>query len=204
MEKETKRLFEYIVENRFPQFFQMLERNLDAKRWGLHQTFSGIAEHFSPSVIYASKACQVRFLWYEPDPRETATVVARYGRLHAPVAERYIRWNGKACYCWHDPRMAYHFLDGLSPQEAVDNRYKWPQALEQVRQVIEAKDYPTAEIQRKLHAASWDIYGDRLFHLFDLNNPESWEQYTLFLKECYKIDAHPDEYGSCLEYEICY
>ena len=136
MDKKVQDRFEEIERNRFPQFFQMLERNLDLKRWGFQQTFSGIAGHFCPSVIYDSDVCRVRFLWYESDPLGTPTVLVRYGRLHAPIDHRYMTWNGQKCYCWHNPRMAFHFLDGLSPQEAVNNRYEKPLALDKISQLL--------------------------------------------------------------------
>ncbi len=202
MDEWKRKMFEDIVANKFPNLLQMLEQNMDFKRWGFRQVFSGISEKFSPSIIYDSDQCRVRFVWYEPDISETATVHIYYGRLHAQTNQRIIDWNGRQCSCWHDPLMAFHFLDGLSPQEAVNNRYKWSPALEKVNQSLLFKGISTPEWAIKMHSASWNHYGERLFNLFDMRHLELWDQYVLFLMNCYKIDPFSGESG-LPGYEVC-
>ena len=53
---------------------------------------------------------------------------------------------------------------------------------------------------------NWNYYGEKLFKLFDLNNPEQWEKCILFLKEYYslrKIYSYNKELGLPEAYEIC-
>jgi len=202
MNKEMER-YRDIVNNDFPQLIQMLERVMDFKRWGFRQTFAGVSEQFTPSIIYDSEKCRVRFLWYAPDVRDEPTIYVRYGRAHALNNQRYITRDGQQCYCWHNHRMALHFLEGLTPQEAMNNRYKWPRTLEKWEQSISAKGLPAVEGQVRIHAALWDHYGERLFNLFDLRHPELWDKCILFMKACYKIDPFTDDYGYLKGYEIC-
>jgi hypothetical protein len=38
-----------------------------------------------------------------------------------------------------------------------------------------------------MHKAIWQYYGKRLFELFDLRQPDLWQEYREFLKEVYDI-----------------
>ena len=176
---------------------------MNFSRWGFQRAFLGIAEQFTPSVIYDSDRCRVRFHWSEPDVRDVPTIYIRYGRLHAPTDQRYILWNGQQCYCWHDPRMAFQFLDGSSPQDAVNNRFKWPRNLERIHQSITGKGLSQPERQLRMHSASWDYYGERLFSLYDFHHPELWDKYSQFMKKCYEIKPFSDEHGYLEGYKIC-
>jgi len=123
-------------------------------------------------VIYDSEWCRVQFSLSGGDMPGTYELPVRYGRLHAPDNEAVLIWNGEKCLCWHNVNDALRFLDGLSPQEAVDQLHKQPPpVVEQFRQ---------SELGKKLHyahlpewiireeAAIWEFYGQRLFDLFDL------------------------------------
>lgn len=203
MDDMLRKVLEDEVKREFPGFIQMLERNMDFKRWGFQQTFLGVTRQFPPSVIYDSSHCRVRFLWSEPDVRDAPTIYIRYGRLHAPTDQRYILWSGQQCYCWHDPRMAFQFLDGSSPQDAVYNRFKWPRNLERTHQSITGKGLSQPERQSKMHSASWDYYGERLFSLYDFPHPELWDKYTQFMKNCYEIKQFSDDHGYLEGHKIC-
>jgi hypothetical protein len=183
MDEQMKKACENVVKNEFPQFIQMLEQNLDFKRWGFTRVFSGVGK-FSPIVIYASEACRVMFAWELPDIRDGIVIIrVHYGRSHAPNHEDIITWKGQECYCWHDVEKALYFLDGLSPSEAVKNKFKLPKVMEQFRNSSVKKGWTQPEYMAKTHSAIWEHYGQRLFDLFDLRQPSLWEQYSRFLAE---------------------
>ena len=65
MDEHWKKVCEDIVKNEFPEFIQMLQRNVDFNRWGFTRVFSGVGP-FGSIVIYESEACRVMFIWQPP------------------------------------------------------------------------------------------------------------------------------------------
>jgi hypothetical protein len=209
-EKEERKFLE-ANKKEYKKLTRLFESILDLKRWGFHQSYTFISPKNFPSVevIYDSEWCRVQFSLSGGDMPGTYELPVRYGRLHAPDNEAVLIWNGEKCLCWHNVNDALRFLDGLSPQEAVDQLHKQPPpVVEQFRQ---------SELGKKLHyahlpewiireeAAIWEFYGQRLFDLFDLRRPELWEEYTRFIKEYYKIldikpgpgSPYPPRYKVC-------
>jgi hypothetical protein len=188
MDSGINKEYQKIVDNEFPEFIKLLERCMNFDRWGFKQTFYGVAEEFAPSVIYDSESCRVRFMWIPADPRDGYTTLGiKYGRLHASNHHRFISWKGKQCHCWHKKDSVLSFLDGLSPEEAVDRRREISPFVDQFAQSNKGHSWSQVEWTARLHSAVWEHYGSQLFELFDLHRPDLWEQYTLFVEEFYRL-----------------
>jgi hypothetical protein len=181
---------------------EVLQQTLDFKAWGFRFAYSHIyPEHqHIPYAIFDSEKCRVMFALtaggrYQRGP----TMSVYYGRLHAPNVGEIIVWNGEECWCWHGwpgVNQALNFLDGLSPQDAVDQmrvkQQPWPDVPQQFMHTEAAKKlmwngYLTPELWVNMQKVIWAHYGDRLFDLFDLRRPDLWEQYVLFVREYYRI-----------------
>jgi len=197
MNDEVRDAYQKIIEKEFPNFVQILETCVDFRKWGFKQTFYGIAEEFAPSIIYDSASCRVRFEWNRGEPKDGYNILRiRYGRLHAPDDRRFIIWNGRLSHCWHQLNLALNFLDGLSPNEAVERQNKWPYVIDQFIQANKGRTWSEMEWTARAHATVWEHYGHSLFHLFDLHYPDTWEQFAYFVKEFYRLNpgAHdPNE-----------
>src|SRR6266545_1696323 len=151
--------------------------NLDY--WGFNESVV-----ISPRIIYDSEWCRVKFLWEGWDYYVGNSIDIAYGRSYASNDGTKIIYNGQECHCWHRVNEALHFLDGLSPQGAVDQmrvHQRWPHVMEQFRQSELGQSLAKARHQPewlvRMHAAIWEHYGQRLFELFDLRRPDLWEQY---------------------------
>jgi hypothetical protein len=180
--------YQKIVEQEFPGLVKLLETRIDFKKWGFRQTFYGIAQEFAPSVIYDSQSCRVRFVWQIADHLDGPTLNIMYGRLHAPNHQRFMFWNGSYCHCWHNHLVdnVLSFLDGFSPQEAVEKNFE-VSYFNQFAQQNKGHQWSHIEWTIRLHSSIWEHYGDRLFDLFDLHRPDLWEQYMFFVAEFYRL-----------------
>ena len=175
----------------------LLEGILDFKKWGFQQTYTHIVPGFLPHIIYDSELCRVQFSYTGGD-YQRYIIKIYYGRLHASNDKFKMTWNGVDCRCWHYVNNALNFLDGLSPQEAIN----------QSPHVIES--YKQSELGRKLerdnevewmirmHSSIWEHYGERLFEIYDFRKPDLWERYTMFQREYSKLTGvtpYPGEPG---------
>jgi len=191
-----------IVDNEFPAYIRMLESCFDFERWGLKQFFSGDVPQSSPSVVYESEQCRVRFMWEVPDMRDSSEITyILYGRLHAPIEQRFMVWNGEKCYCWHEIDRVLEFLDNLSPQEAFKRRFALPPFMQEFYETNQDKGWRQSEFRARIHAATWNNYGQKLFDVFDLRKPEQWQKYTNFLIEYYRLWS--DFVADPAMYKIC-
>jgi hypothetical protein len=180
--------YKQIVENEFPKFINFLERVMKLNHWGFKQTFYGVAQEFAPSIIYDLNGCRVRFLWYPADPRDGyPTLGIKYGRAHASDNERFIMWNGELCHCWHRVDLVLHYLDGLSPKEAAEKRFEVPPVKDQFIQLNKDHTWSSIEWTARQEVFVWEHYEHRLFDLFDLHHPNLWKQYTLFIRDLFKL-----------------
>jgi len=203
MDEHRKKVCDEVVQNQFPEFIQILKQNLDFNRWGFTNVFSGVGQ-FSPIVIFSSETCRVMFAWELPDVRDGIVIIhVYYGRSHAPNDEEIISWNGQRCYCWHNVEKALYFLDGLSPNETIKNKFKSPKVVEQFKESSLNKNWTQQEYKAKMHAAIWNHYGNRLFDLFDLHQPSLWEQYSEFIKECERLEPRFSLSGYPTRDKIC-
>ena len=118
-----------IRKNQYQNLVQMLERLLDFRSWGFQQTYTHINPSLPIIVIYDSELCRVKFALGGGDRYGGDEMSINYGRLHASNDQDFISWNGEDCWCWHHVHDVLRFLDGLSPQEAVDQlrvKHQWP------------------------------------------------------------------------------
>ena len=180
---------EYIAQVEFPKIFQVIETYLKPENRGFKLAYSGLSSNNSAIILYQSTQCKLR-IWCNRDrPFDPLEFSVTYGRLHAPIHEDVMEWNGKKCHCWHGftSKTLLPFLDGLSPAEALEIRRS--RIEEEFLKVWEGKDWDSTEIFARKHAMIWEHYGERFFNLFDLNRADLWEEYATFLKEYYEIDS---------------
>ncbi len=97
-------------------------------------------------------------------------------------------WHKRKCHCWHRTDMLTKFLDGLSPQEAVEQRFKIPLIKKQFNQLNREHQWSRIEWAARQESFLWEHYGHRLFILLDLSQPELWEKYSFFIEEYYRLD----------------
>ena len=181
---------------RFQKLNQLLEQFLPLTRWGFQESYSHILAEYRLYVIYDSEWCRVRFSLGGGDQYFGDELSISYGKLHAPNDKNYMIFKGEDCWCWHSVLNALDFLDGTTPQQAVDRLQangQWPWVAEHFRQSELAQNlkYNHPEWLIRMHSAIWSHYGKRLFELFDLRRPDLWEQYTRFIREYYRIKGIP-------------
>ncbi len=179
---------ERIINDEFPWYTKLLEESFDFTRRGFQMVYSGSVPNSHPIIVYESKACRVRFRWMLPEHEyiHSETIWINYGRLHAPIFENVMEWNGEKCRCWQLCFEALSFLDGLTPQETFENK-RSPTFILDFYDENKGKGWRNAEFIARREAAVWEHYGQRLFDIFDLNRLDLWEQYTNFLKEFHSI-----------------
>ena len=183
-------------EKEYQELIQILECFLDFKKWGFRISYHLISSKFLPSVTYDSEWCRIKFSLRGGEMWRGHEMSVRYGRLHALNDEAVMVWKGEKCFCWHRENDALLFLDGLSPQEAVDHiliKEQWPYIKEQFRRSEIGKElsrnhYPECpEYVTRMEAAIWGHYGQRLFELYDLRRPALWKRYAQFVREYHRI-----------------
>jgi hypothetical protein len=160
---------------------------LDLTLWEFGESYRSAK---SGNLIYDSKWCRVNLVWGGWDYSDGNSMNIYYGRLHAPNEETTMVWNSEECHCWHRLELGLHFLDNQKPEYASKNMYthnlieQYKQS--EIRQSLTGKRRQP-EWLAQLHATIWQHYGKRFFELFDLRQPNLWEQYRQFLKEVYDI-----------------
>jgi len=174
---------------------EILERTLDFERWHFHQSYAANNKPNLPNIIYDSKSCRVKFVLDSGDQYRGYSHILSvyYGRQHAPNDDYLMVWNDEQCHCWHQVYNVLNFLDGLSPEEAIDQRrvrHQWPKVAEPFRESILSNSselYFLPEQMAKMHARIWDYYGQRLFDVFDLHKSKPWELYVQYVKDYHRI-----------------
>jgi hypothetical protein len=198
--------YKKLAEAKLPGLVQLLESCMSFEKWGFLQSFYGLAEEFAPSVIYDSSQCRVRFVWLPADIRDgpdSATLNILYGRSHASNQQRLMIWNGQICHCWHNLYNTLWFLDGLSPQEAIEKSRDASPVVHQFAQRNKGHSWTHIEWGAKLEAAIWEHYGTRLFDLFDVHRPDLWEKYKQSLTEFYNLRLYFHNPSSPPRENIC-
>jgi len=175
---------------------QLVEQLMPLKTWGFKQSALFFTKSNYPVAIYDSEQCRVRFLLDQD--RNGNSVSVSYGRLHALNDEEIMHWNGNQCYCWHRINMAIRFLDSISLSQVVEKQFKRPQIIEEFELSELAKSTKDV-VERTLfmHASIWEHYGDRLFDLYDLRQPELWERFTQFSEKFHKKTILQTEHKIC-------
>lgn len=139
-------------------------------------------------LIFDSAWCRISLTWGGWDQAGGNNMHIHYGRLHAPNENVTMQWQGKECYCWHELDYVLHFLDGRTPTEAsildVSHPITDPFYKTEITQQFRRRQ---PEWIAEMHKKIWEKYGQQLFDLFDLQQPELWQRYQQFLKEVYDI-----------------
>ncbi len=180
---------------------------LDFTFYGFQISYQDLERH-NPYVALDSEWCRVSFrLDIDQFPKDD-TLKIRYGRLHAPYDQSVIKWQGKSCFCWHRVFHAVYYIDGLSPDEVIENEDigKFPQIINKLLKSQQGKQYletyyPIFQIAS--HSLLWAKFGKRLFEIFDLRRPELWDRYSQFIKEYYSIRELKPVPGYPNDDEIC-
>ena len=166
------------------EMIELAERFLPLSEFGF-QTSEVLTEP-DARVIYDSEKCRIKLFWERWDMYVGDTIIVDYGRLHALSDNSIMTWNGEEYYCWHHPYKFLDFLDGLPPLEASQNAF--PRFISELSKLGLENKYSTQyEKQLSMNAAIWQHYGQRLFDLFDLRQPDLWNQYTDFLLQYYQL-----------------
>lgn len=161
--------------------------NLDT--WGFIESYRSVKNQV---LIYDSEFCRFSINWGGWDYLGGNSISIYYGRLHAPNEEAKIIWEGEECYIWHRFEHALHFLDGRSPTDAAKLNYSTPLIRKYYEEEFRQKFHRRQpEWLVQMHGEVWKHYGKRFFELFDLRQPDLWEQYRKFLKEFYDIQGRP-------------
>jgi hypothetical protein len=183
--------------NKLNQLNRLLKKCFNFKRWGFKQSYSSSADVSFPYVIYNSEWCRVKFLHYGGDyAGHWGEMHIFYGRLHAHNGDSFMLWNNENCWCWHSiEEYALNFLDGLSPEKAVELSHA-PRIMEEFRMSEIGKSVHGPEWVARRHLVTWEHYGTRLFELFDLRCPELWEQYRTFLTKVKEIEDEEEKKSS--------
>ncbi len=200
-----KEEIKHIINDEFPWYIKTIEDCFNLKRWDFQMIYSGSVPNTHPTIVYESEICRVRFIWEVRNDERVRTETTRilYGRLHAPIFQEVMEWNGEKCYCWHDVDEALKFLDGLTPQEARKDT-KSPIFMWSFYQANKNRVWRQAEFEARKHAVVWEHYGKRLFDIFDLNHPDLWQQYVDFVKEYHSIGLMwPGNFEYPPLYKIC-
>ncbi len=172
------------------EFMALLETYIDFPRWGFEVSRKDFSQWGNPKVIFDAEWCRVSFHFSKQRLQMQDKLYIQYGRPHAPDFTATIFWQGEECHCWHHYRWRpIEFLDGLTPQEAVDQE-GWPPVPQAFRDSEEGKRLAVEyqpEFSLRLQSILWVQYGERLFELFDLRRPDLWEEYRKFVEEYYRL-----------------
>jgi hypothetical protein len=190
-------------DHHLPELIDLIERFLPLNKWGFRMSaqcviYSGklnsvlIAENYYglgyPIVFYDSEKCriQVEYAWSSREYERSIHI--QYGRLETPDDAKTLLSNAqKTDYhiLWHSVFCALDFLDGLSPQEA--KKAKHPRLLSEFERSDVAKGIKSEpEKDALFHATIWETYGQRLFDIFDTQNKDLWEHYSMFVNEFFR------------------
>ena len=175
---------------------QLVGRLMPLKTWGFKQSALFFTKSNYPVAIYDSEQCRVRFLLDQD--RNGNSMFVSYGRLHALNDQEVMRWNGDECYCWHSINMAIRFLDDISLSQVAEKQFKRPKIIEEFESSELAKS--TKDVSERtlfMHASIWKHYGNRLFNLYDLRQPELWERFAQFSEKFHKKTNLQTEHKIC-------
>ncbi|MGB8981622.1 MAG: hypothetical protein WCC12_07075 [Anaerolineales bacterium] len=176
------------------ELIDLVETCFDFQQWGFERSYLSPPTINFPFVIYDSKWCRVKFQHYGGDrPGHWGEMHIYYGRSHAENDESFMIWNDEICWCWHSIEdYALNFIDGLSPEEAVEKKHK-PRVMDEFRNSEIGKAVHGPEWVARRHLAVWEHYGRRLFKFFDLRHATTWEQYRSFLRKVKQIEDENDK-----------
>lgn len=154
-------------------------------------------------LIYDSQWCRISLIWGGWEQAGGNSMHIHYGRLHAPSEKITMLWQGEECRCWHRVEHALHFLDRRTPAEAASLDVSHPTTSPFYKTEITQKfRRRQPEWIAEMHLAIWRQYGQPLFDLFDLRQPQLWQQYRQFLQEVYDISGRKPRPGPPMD-KVC-
>ena len=183
MDIETNSSNNFINET-FYDSISRIEKELNLNQWGFKRIALRLHPEYVPRAIFQSKKCIVDFRWRQERSYTEATIFTTYARLHAPLDDTFMIWNGQKCHCWHSDLDLLNFLDDVPPRQMASQYYVRPSILQGFFE--NKKESFVGELTAKKTLLIWNHYGDRFFNLLDLQYPQLWEKYSSFLKECYE------------------
>ncbi len=194
-----KSMYEKSAEEQGQALLRRLESCLDFHSWGFEKSYTKFSGG-NLDIIYDSEWCRVNFQYrrgrYKEPKLDEFSIV--YGRLHAPDDQATMIWQGHKCNCWHSNRLTLFLLDGFTPKEVVqwEKDGSWLcEFKEQFRlsetgnKLISAELWAEHWIQSE--SATWKQYGQRLFEVFDLRQPDLWDEYSRFVEEYHRLIGTP-------------
>lgn len=168
---------------------RLIQDSSKLSTWGFKESYRSV-EH--KRLIFDSEWCRIKFVWGGWDYGTGNSMSIYYGRLHAPNESVTMTWDGEDSHAWHRFEHVIHFLDGRSPTEAAKMKMPPPATSKYYDDEFSQKfKRHQPEWLMQMHMEVWEHYGKRLFELFDLRQPNLWEQYQQFLKEFYDIKGRP-------------
>ena len=161
----------------------LVGKNLSPEMWGFNKNILYPNNDQRGTVIYDSDFCRIKFVLESSDYFPEHDTKIFYGRLHAPDNEQTMTWNDKFCRCWHqNTRLTLAFLEGVSPQLLAKGMGEfWRDLVEKLN-----VNYPSSdkvEYPLRLHSKIWEHYKEKIFSVFDLRNPELWEEFSNYSNE---------------------
>jgi hypothetical protein len=171
------------------EMLRLTQGLLDYNIWGFKESYRSVK---SGLLILDSEWCRINITWGGWDYLGGNSISIYYGRLHAPNESAKMNWNGEECYAWHEFECPLHFLDGRSPADAAKMNFSTPFISKYYEEdYSHTFSHRQPEWLMQMHMEVWGHYGRRFFELFDLRQPDLWEQYRRFLKELYDIKGRP-------------
>ncbi|HCR72835.1 MAG TPA: hypothetical protein DIW23_15430 [Anaerolineae bacterium] len=169
----------------FNLWFEAINKFLDFKKWN----FKLINPGFMP-IFYESPRCKVMFLSFRDSRDEyhssSPEISVSYARSHAPLDSHYINFDGKMYRCWHDIRLLLCYLEGMNPKKMLDYYHQTPSSVLKKFNASRKPEWSQEEYVARFHSLAWDKYGNELFDLLDINQPELWKGYSDFVFDFYK------------------
>jgi len=175
----------------------LVSEKLEMERWGFKESYRFDKYPKGPFLIYDNSLCRVKIEYGIERYRWEDGLRILYGRKIAPNNEEIIEWNGEKCWCWHARDInPICFLDGYTPQEAINLHWPMPVTFDYENSDQGKKLYKANIPQYRINECSliWQAYAPRLFELFDINNPTLWENYYQFNKEYWRLWYEESEY----------
>jgi hypothetical protein len=169
------------------ELVRLIKQDMHLERWGF-TVASQKMDMKAIEVVIRSESCKVG-IDCTRDNSHLCRIDLAYARLHAPEDASYMIYKGQKCVCWHNLYSGIlKFLDGMTPEEAVDFHSVGKRiiGLEQEPKIASLGIYnPESELY--IHDEIWTRYAPELFQLFDLRDQTLWKKYYEFNKEYVRL-----------------
>jgi hypothetical protein len=182
------------------EFKALLDGRIDFGKWSFGLIEAGRRQMVDVLLVYESPMCRVR-MGYSRGRYSVASerlgealeeeAFYEYGRLNAPALDDEITIGETAYVAWHDPFELLCYLDyakgDLSEEDLANVGIVPPAWRVCLDKVAKQEHSGRIDAWAAAIAASWELVGDELFELLDLNRPDLWEAYVAFRKVRWKL-----------------